>query len=534
MTIDLPHESWDVLHEDIGPTALWTRANIAEACPGVPTPLTWSWFGPGSDIGVSSAWVRMGVLPAHRSKRQAVVGDRMLAIYAGHAVLNLGVLREIGDSIPGSSGNRVEEQLFSTEAVTEPVRPHRGRYPLVMAKLLPAVIDARRQLLREQPRSRAWWRDSIATLSDPQCSAATARAKLTESFEHYCPLVRGQTINSIAIPGLYDLLTRVCDRYGLADQVGALTTSDDLTPEAVTVRDLWRLSRDEIDLDAFLALHGYHSPVQGELAAPSWRAEPKPVLKLLETYRLRSVDDSPEAAHHRLRAERDAAEAALLRALPAPGRPAVRRLLRLVRAMVPLREVARLQFLQCADVARAAATVVGARMAAEGRLASVEDVFYLTMDELTGDQTIEPDLVQRRRDRAEFYAGLDVPTRFRGYPEVTVTAPPDDSGRVLTGISGSRGVHVGTARVIAEPGDADDLADGEILVCETTNPTWASYFLVAGAVVIDIGGPLSHGPIVAREMGIPCVVNTRNARHVIRSGDTLRVDGTAGVVEILT
>jgi pyruvate,water dikinase len=173
-------------------------------------------------------------------------------------------------------------------------------------------------------------------------------------------------------------------------------------------------------------------------------------------------------------------------------------------------------------------------MAAEGRLASVEDVFYLTMDELTGDQTIEPDLVQRRRDRAEFYAGLDVPTRFRGYPEVTVTAPPDDSGRVLTGISGSRGVHVGTARVIAEPGDADDIADGEILVCETTNPTWASYFLVAGAVVIDIGGPLSHGPIVAREMGIPCVVNTRNARHVIRSGDTLRVDGTAGVVEILT
>lgn len=88
--------------------------------------------------------------------------------------------------------------------------------------------------------------------------------------------------------------------------------------------------------------------------------------------------------------------------------------------------------------------------------------------------------------------------------------------------------------MITEPDDADDLLNGEILVCETTNPSWASYFLVAGAVVVDIGGPLSHGPIVAREMGIPCVINTRDARLVIASGDMLRVDGTAGVVQILS
>jgi pyruvate,water dikinase len=338
----------------------------------------------------------------------------------------------------------------------------------------------------------------------------------------------------VAIPGVYDVLSRVCGRFDLADQVGALSTSDEPTPEAITVRDLWRLSRDEIDLDAFLALHGYHSPVQGELAAPSWRAEPKPVRKLVETYRLREAKDSPESAHHRLREARAAAETALLTQVPRAGRPATRRLLRLVRAMVPLREVARLQFLQCADVARAAATVLGTRLAAEGLLDAAEDTFYLTMDELTSENAFDGDLVKRRRERCEYYAGLEVPTRFRGYPEVTKAAPPADAGRVLTGISGSRGVCVGIARVISEPGDADDLADGEILVCETTNPTWASYFLVAGAVVIDIGGPLSHGPIVAREMGIPCVVNTGHARHVIRSGDTVRVDGTAGVVEILT
>lgn len=527
------HESWDVLHEDIGPTALWTRANIAEACPGVPTPLTWSWFGPASDIGVSGAWVRMGVLPAERARRQEKVGDRMVAVYAGRAVLNLGVLREIGDSIPGSSGNRVEAALFPTDAVNESAHPHRGRYPFVLVKLLPALLDARRRMIAQAPDTRTWWEHSVRELSDPDCTASVAGRLLRESFERYSPLTGLQTINSVAIPGLYDALTRVCARYGMADEVGKLALGDDLTPETVTVVDLWRLSRGEIDLDAFLASHGYHAPVQGELAAPSWRVEPAPVLSLAATYRQRADSDDPTSGHHRLREARDVAEAALLARAPRAARPGIRALLRMVRAMVPLREVARLQFLQCADVARAAAAVLGRSLVADGRLASAEDAFFLTMGELTGVSTFEPDLVDRRRRRHQFYCGIDLPTRFRGYPEVIEAPTAERAGQVLSGVCGSQGVWEGVARVISEPSDADDLADGDILVCETTNPTWASYFLVAGAVVIDIGGPLSHGPIVAREMGIPCVVNTRVARHVIRSGDRVRVNGTDGKVEIL-
>jgi pyruvate,water dikinase len=78
----------------------------------------------------------------------------------------------------------------------------------------------------------------------------------------------------------------------------------------------------------------------------------------------------------------------------------------------------------------------------------------------------------------------------------------------------------------------DDLQPGEILVCRTTDPSWVSLFLAASAVVIDIGGQLSHGAIVARELGIPCVVNTRDGTRRIRTGDALRVDGTTGQVTI--
>jgi pyruvate,water dikinase len=97
----------------------------------------------------------------------------------------------------------------------------------------------------------------------------------------------------------------------------------------------------------------------------------------------------------------------------------------------------------------------------------------------------------------------------------------------------SAGVAEGVARVLVDPSDPDALRPGEVLVCHTTDPSWSCYFFVAGAVVTDIGGPLSHGAIVARELGIPCVVNTELGSRVIRSGDRIRVDGRAGTVEIL-
>ena len=523
----------DVLHEDIGPSTLWTRVNIAEACPGVPTPLTWSWFGHGSDVGVSRGWVRMGVLPAWRGERRPDPGERMVAIHAGHPVLNLGILREIGGSIPGSSAEKVERQLFASEATIAPGPTLWRRYPSVAVKLVPAIVAARRELLEQVPVTFGWWAASVAELSDPGCGPARARELLADAFDRYLPLTTLQTINSLPASGLYDLLAKLCERHGLTDQAGALSTSDELTPEALTVRDLWELSRGRIELTDFLGRHGYHAPVQGELAVPSWRMDPAPALKLVESYRRRPEHDDPVSAHRRLRATRDDTERRLLERASWAARPAVRLLLRAVRALVPMREVARLQFMQSADVARAAAAILGEHLTREGRLSEPHEVYQLTGEELIDDLPVPPGVTALRRERREAYLRVDLPMRFVGYPEVAPPPDPDRERGVLTGLAGSRGVYEGLARVITEPDDAEELLDGEILVCETTNPSWASYFLVAGAVVVDIGGPLSHGPIVAREMGIPCVINTRNARRVISTGDLLRVDGTSGVVEIL-
>ncbi len=79
----------------------------------------------------------------------------------------------------------------------------------------------------------------------------------------------------------------------------------------------------------------------------------------------------------------------------------------------------------------------------------------------------------------------------------------------------------------------DDLEPGEVLVCRFTDPSWTPVMMIAAGLLIDIGGPASHGAIVARELGVPCVIGTNDGTARIRTGDLVRLDGTAGTVTVL-
>jgi pyruvate,water dikinase len=110
---------------------------------------------------------------------------------------------------------------------------------------------------------------------------------------------------------------------------------------------------------------------------------------------------------------------------------------------------------------------------------------------------------------------------------------PQWHGRTLKGMACSAGIVVGTAKVLLSLDDAWKLEPGDIMVCRSTMPAWTPLFGVAGGIVADAGGPLSHCAIVAREYRIPCVAGTQVATHEIRDGMRLRVDGGAGTVELL-
>jgi phosphoenolpyruvate synthase/pyruvate phosphate dikinase len=130
--------------------------------------------------------------------------------------------------------------------------------------------------------------------------------------------------------------------------------------------------------------------------------------------------------------------------------------------------------------------------------------------------------------RGESAETVTIPDVFCGCPEplpiaVLATTESGIDELVLHGVPASGGVAEGPARVIADPlVDDDALQPGEILVAAATDPSWTTLFVGAAAVVTDLGGALSHGAIVARELGLPCVTNVRTGTSLIRNGDGWR------------
>ena len=106
-------------------------------------------------------------------------------------------------------------------------------------------------------------------------------------------------------------------------------------------------------------------------------------------------------------------------------------------------------------------------------------------------------------------------------------------GNIIQGVPASPGQITATARVLHGPEDFDQMEPGDILVAGITTPAWTPLFAMASGVVTDIGGPLSHGSIVAREYGIPAILGTGFATKLIHSGQIIALDGATGTVTIL-
>ena len=208
----------------------------------------------------------------------------------------------------------------------------------------------------------------------------------------------------------------------------------------------------------------------------------------------------------------------------------------------------------------------GALLAEHDFLEDGEDVFQLSrhevasaLDELaltwaTGGMPLRPQhwppIVARRKQILERLAEWTPPPALGVTPEV-VTDPmtimlwgvttdrvrewarQQDGGNELNGAAASPGTIEGIARVVRSPAELADVRDGEILVCGSTSPAWAPIFTKIRATVTDVGGVMSHAAIVCREYGLPAVVGTGRATAQIRTGQMIRVDGTAGVVTLL-
>jgi len=185
---------------------------------------------------------------------------------------------------------------------------------------------------------------------------------------------------------------------------------------------------------------------------------------------------------------------------------------------------------------RRRALELGEKWAKEGRLDKPNDIFDLHIDDIAvGEQFPDLDLKQiARRNKAPYDSVAHVtdwPTVFDSRGKI-LRAPREDVEGGLGGDPISPGTARGRAKVLKDPYEKP-LESGEVLVTKATEPSWTPIFINASAVVLEVGGPLQHGAIIAREYGIPCVSGVDSATAVIKDGDLLEVDGTNGVVKII-
>src|SRR2546426_1172562 len=166
-----------------------------------------------------------------------------------------------------------------------------------------------------------------------------------------------------------------------------------------------------------------------------------------------------------------------------------------------------------------------------------EDIYYLTFQELrevVRTKKLDDQIISKRKDEDKFYEKLTPPRVITSDGEIITGEYKRENfqAEVLVGLPVSSGVIEGRARVIFNMEDAD-LEDGDILVTSFTDPSWTPLFVSIKGLVTEVGGLMTHGAVIAREYGLPAVVNVENATKLINDGQRIRVNGTEGYVEIL-
>ncbi|GAB3000523.1 sugar epimerase family protein [Mycobacterium bourgelatii] len=261
-----------------------------------------------------------------------------------------------------------------------------------------------------------------------------------------------------------------------------------------------------------LALMGHRGPAEVEMLSTSYADDPELLIRMVA----KALDAPPT---------------------PPPPPPSIPLRARPVAVLAARqlrdREVRRDKMVRAIWVLRGLLREYGRRLTDAGVFAAPEDVFYLLVDELDALPDNVSELVARRRAEQHRLAAVIPPTVFSGsWEPVAIEATVMADGDVLRGVGVCGGKVRGRVRIV-RPETIDDLEPGEILVAEVTDVGYTAAFCYAAAVVTELGGPMSHAAVVAREFGFPCVVDVQGATRRLQQGAMVEVDGSTGEIRLL-
>jgi len=291
----------------------------------------------------------------------------------------------------------------------------------------------------------------------------------------------------------------------------------------------------------FMLQHGHHCRGELELYNKRWSETPDYILKFIRSHMTQMNEVNPVQNFERAATERRQLEKQYRKQLKNPIKRMIFNHL-LIRAQTGsvFRENVKSEVIKLLTAKRKVLLELGKRLHDKNILENEDDVFFLRHEEVAPVVNSNADfdikkVIGARRAEYDKNRSITPPDVVFGPfdPDTYIPDAIDEQAEVLQGFGVSPGSATGKARVILRADTQEQLLAGEILVAPFTDPGWTPYFVPAAAIVMDEGGIFSHGSIVAREYGLPAAVNVGNATKIIKTGQTIQVDGDRGVVSIL-
>ncbi len=556
---------------------VYTRGNAGEVYPEVAYPLSVGLSRSAGDGAVVRALLSGGVLTASDVEEGYTCFG---GVFGGYMYLNVSLNRVIATRLPGVTIEQADATYLGSEGQAPPHRPDRRDKNLLATlrsirtgwKMLNATSVP--ELAADQEIVASWKArlPELLAAGDEEIVAA-ARAMMGPTMEMF-----GNHLEiSSKAGGSVQLLSKICEqRLGDGSMVLTLLGGLGEVESAAPSFALWSLGRMVADdpaltaqfdagvdglaerlaaapgaeqfndeFSGFIDRFGSRGPNEWESACETWGTAPELALTLIDRMRRSDPQHAPSLRADSLASERLAAVEQARTQLNRLQRWNFHKTLAAATLFSRAREREKTTIIDLIHVERMLLRELGARTAARVEGGTVEDLWFVTAGELdayVADPSSFREAIAARRAARQELVRREPPFVFDGELPSPLTWPlrSDPSraaalavGDSIAGIGGCAGVAVGRARVVTDPGEPGDLGPGDVLIAPLTDPAWTPLFVPVEAIVVDVGGQMSHAVIVSRELGRPCVVAATDATRRIPDGAMVSVDGNAGTVTVL-
>lgn len=541
------------------PKGTWSNINLSEVVPGAIPPL------------VSDTLIEI-VAPAFCKMLGMNENSKIIGVIKGHLYFNLSEIQKIFEKTVGESFDITEVFGGSHKEDKNKVKVSffsRLRFGLFMLKTFPKSIYSKRgferriagirplgdklnerientgdtvELMNLASELTSFLRETYTCVFGGLFGQVSSFFVSLSLFKKWLNEEDTQTANELYASGgsqlqiirafclLWDISRRISENEFLKNEFLAAKDTEQAVSilERDTTDKLWR---------EFMKGYGHRTINEINFFLPRWNEDPSFIISTLKNYITAEDRFAPAEKSAQLQQTQEHKLKEILASLPSWKSFILSRTLRMGSRGLSTREYVKSEVIYLLIPLRAAYLKIGSELVSKGLMDTPQDIFMLSRKEINKVLSQRTDMhpeIETRTKKFEHYSKIEMPEFFSDQKTSidSVKDEPVGDKPVLKGLAVSHGKVKGIARVIEDIKDIHRLHPGDILVTDHTDPGWTPFFVTIGGVITNIGGLLSHTSIVAREYGLPAVVNVKNATKIIKDGQTVFLDGDTGEITL--